>query len=370
MSKTIIISENEIIGGAEIVLKDYLERTNNSTQILAVVRNDCSVRNFYTSTSLKRVYYTNILRSYRKITNLLLKPIQSLILATYLFPIIEKETIKTFLGNNTQDMLYFPFLKIFYPKKKFLIYVHDMVAPSISNKVIYFLFSRFFVSKFVVVSTAVQKRLIQLTIKKEKIELIFNGLPLPKVEPKKKFKPLVFIFVGRMEDRKNPHEYLDFLNILSQNNTPYEASLIYNKMDQSLLEEIRNRIKKENLSIALGNDISRQMIFTKMRAASFLFISSKRDPLPTVVLESLSLGTPVIGKQIDGIPDMVEDSFNGYIYDSEEYLPTIMRKIEKLSEEEYYNMSRNSIYTISTKFNIDHKVEKLDKLLFWDETDN
>lgn len=49
--------------------------------------------------------------------------------------------------------------------------------------------------------------------------------------------------------------------------------------------------------------------------ADLFVIPSLADNLPNTVLESLFCGTPVVGFNIGGIPDMVEDAVNGFICD-------------------------------------------------------
>jgi glycosyltransferase involved in cell wall biosynthesis len=47
--------------------------------------------------------------------------------------------------------------------------------------------------------------------------------------------------------------------------------------------------------------------------ADVTVIPSLEDNLPNIVLESLACGTPVVGFNVGGIPDMVEHKSNGYL---------------------------------------------------------
>ena len=53
------------------------------------------------------------------------------------------------------------------------------------------------------------------------------------------------------------------------------------------------------------------------------------DTLPTVVFESLMNGIPVIGSSRGGIPEMIEDGKNGFLFDPDrpEELAALIRKI-------------------------------------------
>ena len=48
-------------------------------------------------------------------------------------------------------------------------------------------------------------------------------------------------------------------------------------------------------------------------AADVFIAPSLADNLPTTVLESLSCGTPVVGFDVGGIPDMIKNKENGYL---------------------------------------------------------
>ena len=61
-------------------------------------------------------------------------------------------------------------------------------------------------------------------------------------------------------------------------------------------------------------------------AADFFVIPSVEDNLPNTAIESLACGTPVIGFNIGGIPDMVENNKSGLlseIYDEQSFIKNI-----------------------------------------------
>jgi len=92
-------------------------------------------------------------------------------------------------------------------------------------------------------------------------------------------------------------------------------------------------------------------------AADFFIIQSIEDNLPNTVLESLACGTPVIGFNIGGIPDMVENNKSGLLCDINDEAHFV-KNIESLIEMNDYNsFSKSGRLTIENKFS-DKKVAK------------
>ena len=48
-----------------------------------------------------------------------------------------------------------------------------------------------------------------------------------------------------------------------------------------------------------------------------LFVPSRQDPLPTVIIEAALSGVPVVGARNGGIPEMIAEGKNGYLFDTE-----------------------------------------------------
>jgi glycosyltransferase involved in cell wall biosynthesis len=49
-------------------------------------------------------------------------------------------------------------------------------------------------------------------------------------------------------------------------------------------------------------------------ASDVLFIPSRAEALPLVVLEGMALGVPIIASDVDGIPEMIDNGINGYMF--------------------------------------------------------
>ncbi len=60
----------------------------------------------------------------------------------------------------------------------------------------------------------------------------------------------------------------------------------------------------------LGDEYSTVLVYN---AADVFIAPSLADNLPTTVLESLSCGTPVVGFEVGGIPDIIKHKENGYL---------------------------------------------------------
>lgn len=60
----------------------------------------------------------------------------------------------------------------------------------------------------------------------------------------------------------------------------------------------------------LGDEYSTSLVYN---AADVFLAPSLADNLPTTILESLSCGTPVVGFDVGGIPDMISHKNNGYL---------------------------------------------------------
>ena len=98
-------------------------------------------------------------------------------------------------------------------------------------------------------------------------------------------------------------------------------------------------------------------------AADLYILPSLEDNLPNNMLESMSCGTPVVGFQAGGIPDMIQDDYTGYLapFCNEKKMA---EKILKLVFDENIRrrMSQNCRSLIEKKFALDVQANNYQEL--------
>lgn len=84
---------------------------------------------------------------------------------------------------------------------------------------------------------------------------------------------------------------------------------------------------------------------------------------PYSAMEAMALGKPLIVSNQGGLPELVEDGKNGYVYeDGAEALSECIEKMMNLSDEVYKNMTKYSLEKARTMFDADKYVIEIEKL--------
>ena len=80
---------------------------------------------------------------------------------------------------------------------------------------------------------------------------------------------------------------------------------------------------------------------------------------PYSAMEAMALGKPLIVSNNGGLPELVEDGVNGYIYTDKTQLSAKLRDIFALSKDEYSAMCEQSLNRAKRLFNANYYIEKL-----------
>lgn len=80
---------------------------------------------------------------------------------------------------------------------------------------------------------------------------------------------------------------------------------------------------------------------------------------PYSAMEAMALGKPLIVSDNGGLPELVEDGVNGYIYADKKQLSAKLRDIFALPKDEYSAMCEQSLNRAKRLFNADDYIEKL-----------
>lgn len=146
---------------------------------------------------------------------------------------------------------------------------------------------------------------------------IYNGMDLRKF-PYAAFasRERHILAVGRLVPKKGFDVLLEALALLKKKNVPFRATLVGGGL---LEEELAAQIQALGIggAVTMAGPMPQQDIIRMMRAANMVVApcviseDGDRDGLPTVLLESMALGTPVISTQVAGIPELVSDGLTG-----------------------------------------------------------
>lgn len=83
---------------------------------------------------------------------------------------------------------------------------------------------------------------------------------------------------------------------------------------------------------------------------------------PYSAMESMALGKPLIVSDVGGLPELVEDGINGYIYnDGVNELAECIKRMMRLPEQKYREMAQASQYRAKILFSSDKYIEEIER---------
>ena len=163
-------------------------------------------------------------------------------------------------------------------------------------------------------------------------------------------KYLNLLFVGALNKIKGIDILIDACKILHQKDIKFKLRIIGTGC---LDNQIGNDIKHARMSsqICLEGVVQRLLLGDYYREADIVCVPSLNDPLPTVVLEALVSGAPVIASDVGGIPYMIKNGDNGILIPPRNP-KALANAIEKLfrEPEELNKLTKNTINSVFPRF--------------------
>ena len=166
------------------------------------------------------------------------------------------------------------------------------------------------------------KTIFSTYFSKKKIICLPNFIPKMKQQkkPTSNFTNY-FLYSGRLERYKGILELIDFYKTL-----PIESNLVITGSG-SLSDTVTKKLKDENLGgriTFLGHVRPEILSYLMSNAQALIIPSIWPENCPLIALEALSQGTPVIGTNKGGLPEIIEKIDSNLIYQSPEKLKQIL----------------------------------------------
>jgi colanic acid/amylovoran biosynthesis glycosyltransferase len=152
-----------------------------------------------------------------------------------------------------------------------------------------------------------------------RVARLYNGLDLERLRPAAGPRERgVVVAVGRLIEKKGFADLVEATRILAARGTEMRTVIVGDGPDRARLEAqiaaagLAGRVE---LVPALTQDEVLALIgsATAFALPCVIGADGDRDGLPTVLLETMALGTPAVSTTVAGIPEMIEDGVSGLL---------------------------------------------------------
>jgi len=174
-------------------------------------------------------------------------------------------------------------------------------------------------ARFAVTVSDYNRRHLEQLAGDGRIVRIYNGLDLGRFSPNgRRDDPPLILAVGRLIEKKGFADLIHACALLRDRGCRFRCQIVGKG---ALAAELRSRIGELGLGslVELTGPIPRERLLELYPRASVVVApcvvgsDGNRDGLPTVLIEALALGIPVVATGVTGIPELVEDGRTGLL---------------------------------------------------------
>ena len=123
------------------------------------------------------------------------------------------------------------------------------------------------------------------------------------------------LFVGRLHPVKGTRYLLDAINIVHEELPEVKLILVGDGEEREHLENLTDNLELRECVEFVGR-VQHERVLDYMDQAEVFVLPSLSEGFPVTILEAMASGLPVVATRVGGIPDIIEDSINGYLVDT------------------------------------------------------
>lgn len=202
-----------------------------------------------------------------------------------------------------------------------------------------------------------------------RVTRIYNGLELDRFPFElPTARPPRIVAVGRLVEKKGFDVLIDACSLLVQRGISFDCQIIGGgDLEESLRAQISDLDVNHYVSLT-GPRPQSEIVALLQQASVFaapcvIGNDGNRDGLPTVLLESMALGTPCISTDVTGIPEILLDHETGLLI-SQNDAKALADAIERLlnNDDLRIKLARNARRLIEQQFDIHNNAVKIREL--------
>lgn len=188
------------------------------------------------------------------------------------------------------------------------------------------------------------------------LNLSYLGTPVPSSKVKQKEKaPFLIISCSRCVEVKRLDLIILSLSLIKKENNIKWIHVGAGPLLPSLKKLAAERLSNNVQYNFIGNLPNNSLLDYYLRISPNLFINtSKSEGLPVTMMEAMSVGIPVLGLDVGGVSEILNDNYNGFLLSSDVSANEIATSIEAYINTPFHKklaMAENAKKTWEAKFN-------------------
>jgi glycosyltransferase involved in cell wall biosynthesis len=175
---------------------------------------------------------------------------------------------------------------------------------------------------------------------------------------------LRLVNIGRLSEQKGQLLLVEAAAQLRRQGFDFELVIVGDGPLRGEIEHLINQLGLQD-QVRITGYLSNGRVFEELVAARALVLPSFAEGLPSVIMEALALGRPVISTYIAGIPELIEPGVSGWLIPAGAVEPLVDAMAEVLSADpaELERMGRAGAARVAEQHDISIEVKKLGSLI-------
>jgi colanic acid/amylovoran biosynthesis glycosyltransferase len=198
------------------------------------------------------------------------------------------------------------------------------------------------------------------------VERIYNGLTLSEFHYRSPAdRPRKIVAIGRLVEKKGFDVLIDACALLRDRGVVFDCEIIG---DGSQFAPLGAKIERLGLTdhVQLSGSLPRSDVITALYSAAVSVMpcivagDGDRDGLPTVLIEAMALGTPCVGTDVTGIPEIVCNEKTGLCVPQRDPI-ALADALARLLDDEALRvrLSQNARALVEAEFDVDRNAAEL-----------
>ncbi|HCY90386.1 MAG TPA: hypothetical protein DHV17_09030 [Chitinophagaceae bacterium] len=124
------------------------------------------------------------------------------------------------------------------------------------------------------------------------------------------------LYMGVIDNNKNISYLLSQMKILMDEGKTYELDVLGDFLVPAYKEEVMAYIRDNGLEpyVHFRGWVTQSTVLQYIAKNDILVVSSKHESLPMVIAEAKAAGKVVVASAVGGIPEMIKDTEDGYLF--------------------------------------------------------